>query len=198
MDKAASPSTLRQDVLNVIWNGYPYFAGSWKGVDRDFAAIGQNSGLSGAVVEQLNNIAVTQQAIWALTDSRPGAGNTQSYVNALIAASQKNPAPANFGLDLYDGSAAKSTTAGKKMTNLVAVSAAQQKPASIKLSHRWLDEKRSAADWRENAVAVFRALSGKMQQQTLSHWQPMRSTKPLAMWHSLSLTTSRAIALCQC
>ena len=26
------------------------------------------------------------------------------------------------------------------MTNLVAVSAAQQKPASIKLSHRWLDE----------------------------------------------------------
>lgn len=105
MDKAASPSTLRQDVLNVIWNGYPYFAGSWKGVDRDFAAIGQNSGLSGAVVEQLNNIAVTQQAIWALTDSRPGAGNTQSYVNALIAASQKNPAPANFGLDLYDGSA---------------------------------------------------------------------------------------------
>ena len=140
VDKAASPSTLRQDVLNVIWNGYPYFAGSWKGVDRDFAAIGQNSGLSGAVVEQLNNIAVTQQAIWALTDSRPGAGNTQSYVNALIAASQKNPAPANFGLDLYDGSAAKSTTAGKKMTNLVAVSAAQQKPASIKLSHRWLDE----------------------------------------------------------
>ena len=140
VDKAASPSTLRQDVLNVIWNGYPYFAGSWKGVDRDFAAIGQNSGLSGAVVEQLNNIAVTQQAIWALTDSRPGAGNTQSYVNALIAASQKNPAPANFGLDLYDGSAAKSTTAGKKMTNLVAVSAAQQKPASIKLSHHWLDE----------------------------------------------------------
>lgn len=140
VDKAASPSTLRQDVLNVIWNGYPYFAGSWKGVDRDFAAIGQNSGLSGAVVEQLNNIAVTQQAIWALTDSRPGAGNTQSYVNALIAASQKNPAPANFGLDLYDGSAAKSTKAGKKMTNLVAVSAAQQKPASIKLSHRWLDE----------------------------------------------------------
>lgn len=140
VDKAASPSTLRQDVLNVIWNGYPYFAGSWKGVDRDFAAIGQNSGLTGAVVEQLNNIAVTQQAIWALTDSRPGAGNTQSYVNALIAASQKNPAPANFGLDLYDGSAAKSTTAGKKMTNLVAVSAAQQKPASIKLSHRWLDE----------------------------------------------------------
>lgn len=138
VDKAASPSTLRQDVLNVIWNGYPYFAGSWKGVDRDFAAIGQNSGLSGAVVEQLNNIAVTQQAIWALTDSRSGAGTLQTHVNALLAASQKNPAPANFGLDLYDGSAAGSVD-GKKLTNLVAVSAAQQQPVSIKLSHRWLD-----------------------------------------------------------
>ena len=48
VDKAASPSTLRQDVLNVIWNGYPYFAGSWKGVDRDFAANVKNSGLTGA------------------------------------------------------------------------------------------------------------------------------------------------------
>lgn len=139
VDKAASPSTLRQDVLNVIWNGYPYFAGSWKGVSGDPAKLAETSGLTPAALTTLYNIAVTQQTIWALTDSRPGAGNTQSYVNALIAASQKNPAPANFGLDLYDGSAAKSTTAGKKMTNLVAVSAAQQQPVSIKLSHRWLD-----------------------------------------------------------
>lgn len=139
VDKAASPSTLRQDVLNVIWNGYPYFEGSWKGVSGDPAKLAETSGLTPAALTTLYNIAVTQQTIWVLTDSRSGAGTLQTHVNALLAASQKNPAPANFGLDLYDGSAAGSVD-GKKLTNLVAVSAAQQKPASIKLSHRWLDE----------------------------------------------------------
>lgn len=139
VDKAASPSTLRQDVLNVIWNGYPYFAGSWKGVSGDPAKLAETSGLTPAALTTLYNIAVTQQTIWVLTDSRSGAGTLQTHVNALLAASQKNPVPANFGLDLYDGSAAGSVD-GKKLTNLVAVSAAQQKPASIKLSHRWLDE----------------------------------------------------------
>lgn len=138
VDKAASPSTLRQDVLNVIWNGYPYFAGSWKGVSGDPAKLVETSGLTPAALTTLYNIAVTQQTIWVLTDSRSGAGTLQTHVNALLAASQKNPAPANFGLDLYDGSAAGSVD-GKKLTNLVAVSAAQQQPVSIKLSHRWLD-----------------------------------------------------------
>lgn len=138
VDKAASPSTLRQDVLNVIWNGYPYFAGSWKGVSGDPAKLAETSGLTPAALTTLYNIAVTQQTIWVLTDSRSGAGTLQTHVNALLAASQKNPAPANFGLDLYDGSAAGSVD-GKKLTNLVAVSAAQQQPVSIKLSHRWLD-----------------------------------------------------------
>lgn len=139
VDKAASPSTLRQDVLNVIWNGYPYFEGSWKGVSGDPAKLAETSGLTPAALTTLYNIAVTQQTIWVLTDSRSGAGTLQTHVNALLAASQKNPAPANFGLDLYDGSAAGSVD-GKKLTNLVAVSAAQQQPVSIKLSHRWLDE----------------------------------------------------------
>lgn len=138
VDKAASPSTLRQDVLNVIWNGYPYFEGSWKGVSGDPAKLAETSGLTPAALTTLYNIAVTQQTIWVLTDSRSGAGTLQTHVNALLAASQKNPAPANFGLDLYDGSAAGSVD-GKKLTNLVAVSAAQQQPVSIKLSHRWLD-----------------------------------------------------------
>lgn len=138
VDKAASPSTLRQDVLNVIWNGYPYFAGSWKGVSGDPAKLAETSGLTPAALTTLYNIAVTQQTIWVLTDSRSGAGTLQTHVNALLTASQKNPAPANFGLDLYDGSAAGSVD-GKKLTNLVAVSAAQQQPVSIKLSHRWLD-----------------------------------------------------------
>lgn len=138
VDKAASPSTLRQDVLNVIWNGYPYFEGSWKGVSGDPAKLVETSGLTPAALTTLYNIAVTQQTIWVLTDSRSGAGTLQTHVNALLAASQKNPAPANFGLDLYDGSAAGSVD-GKKLTNLVAVSAAQQQPVSIKLSHRWLD-----------------------------------------------------------
>lgn len=138
VDKAASPSTLRQDVLNVIWNGYPYFEGSWKGVSGDPAKLAETSGLTPAALTTLYNIAVTQQTIWALTDSRSGAGTLQTHVNALLAASQKNPAPANFGLDLYDGSAAASVD-GKKLTNLVAASAAQQQPVSIKLSHRWLD-----------------------------------------------------------
>lgn len=138
VDKAASPSTLRQDVLNVIWNGYPYFEGSWKGVSGDPAKLAETSGLTPAALTTLYNIAVTQQTIWVLTDSRSGAGTLQTHVNALLAASQKNPAPANFGLDLYDDSAAGSVD-GKKLTNLVAVSAAQQQPVSIKLSHRWLD-----------------------------------------------------------
>ena len=138
VDKAASPSTLRQDVLNVIWNGYPYFEGSWKGVSGDPAKLAETSGLTPAALTTLYNIAVTQQTIWVLTDSRSGAGTLQTHVNALLAASQKNPAPANFGLDLYDGSAAGSVD-GKKLTNLVAVSAALQQPVSIKLSHRWLD-----------------------------------------------------------
>ena len=138
VDKAASPSTLRQDVLNVIWNGYPYFEGSWKGVSGDPAKLAETSRLTPTALTTLYNIAVTQQTIWVLTDSRSGAGTLQTHVNALLAASQKNPAPANFGLDLYDGSAAGSVD-GKKLTNLVAVSAAQQQPVSIKLSHRWLD-----------------------------------------------------------
>lgn len=139
VDKAQNTATIKQDVLNIIWNGYPYFAGNWKGVDRDFANIGEKTGLSGAVVEQLNNIAVTQQAIWNVSDSKAVSGNAASYVNALLAEAKKNPAPANFGLDLYDASAIK-TADGKKMTNLVAASAAQQKPVTVKVNHRWLDE----------------------------------------------------------
>ena len=139
VDKGLNPSTVKQDVLNVIWNGYPYFAGTWKGAS-DFAKLGQTSGLSSAMVSQLSNLAVTQQAIWRMTDSRPVSGAAAADVNALLAAAQKNPAPANFNLDLYDGSAAKSAN-GQKMTNLVAASAGQQKVVTVKVNHRWLDSK---------------------------------------------------------
>lgn len=138
VDKALNPSSVKQDVLNVIWNGYPYLAGTWKGAS-DFAKLAQSGSLSSAAVSQLSNLAVTQQAIWRLTDSRAVSGAAAADVNALLAAAQKNPAPANFSLDLYDGSAAKSAS-GQKMTNLVAASAAQQKVVTVKVNHRWLDK----------------------------------------------------------
>lgn len=138
VDKAQSAASVKQDVLNIIYNGYPYFAGTWKGVSQDFAKLGTTSGLPAATVTQLNNIAVTQQAIWTVTDSKPATGAAASFVNALLDAAKKNPAPANFALDLYDASAVK-TADGKTMTNLVATSELQQSAVSVKVNHRWLD-----------------------------------------------------------
>lgn len=134
VDKAVgSGATLRQDVLNVIWNGYPYFSGSWKGVDKNVSFLKGATGLSNADVSQLNNTAVTQQAIWTLTDGRVVGGTIEKYVNDLLAVAKKNPAPANFGLDLY------SVTANKTSANLVTLSAATQKTASIQVTHHWQD-----------------------------------------------------------
>lgn len=141
VSKALNPSTVKQDVLNVIWNGYPYFGGTWKGAS-DFAKLGQ-AGVNSSVVSQLSNVAVTQQAIWRVTDSRAVSGAAANDVNALLASAQKNPAPANFGLDLYDGSGAQGAN-GQQMTNLVATSAGQQKAVTVKVNHRWTDSKGNA------------------------------------------------------
>lgn len=135
VDKAASPSTLRQDILNVIWNGYPHFSGTWKGVSSDFSKLGAATKLNAAEVAQLNNTAVTQQAIWTLTDGRIVDGTSKNEVNALLAAAKKNPAPSNFGLDLY------TVSGNKSVANLVTVTSAQQKPVSIKVTHHWEDAK---------------------------------------------------------
>ena len=138
VDKAQNSGTIKQDVLNVIYNGYPYFEGSWKGVDGDVASIGANSGLSGAKLEPLYEMAATQQAIWYYTDNQPVSGNLAKQVNELIAVAKQNPAPANFALDLYDASGVQRTD-GKKTQNLVAISEAQNKPVSVKVNYRWTD-----------------------------------------------------------
>ena len=140
VDKAQNSGTIKQDVLNVIYNGYPYLEGSWKGVPGDVAGIGAVSGLTAAKLEPLYAMAATQQAIWYYTDNQPVSGNLAKQVNELIAVAKQNPAPANFALDLYDASGVK-TADGKKAQNLVAVSAAQKKAVSVKVNHRWVDEK---------------------------------------------------------
>lgn len=140
VDKAQNSGTIKQDVLNVIYNGYPYLEGSWKGVQGDVAGIGAASGLTAAKLEPLYAMAATQQAIWYYTDNQPVSGNLAKQVNELIAVAKQNPAPANFALDLYDASGVK-TADGKKAQNLVAVSAAQKKAVSVKVNHRWVDEK---------------------------------------------------------
>lgn len=136
VDKAQNPLTVRQDVLNVIWNGYPYMAGAWKGVNGDPAGLAAKSGLTIAQLTPLYNLAVTQQAIWYYTDNQPISGSLAAEVNTLVAKAKTNPAPSNFELDVYD--AAGITT--QKMSNLVATSAAQKSAVSIKVTHRWLDE----------------------------------------------------------
>lgn len=80
------PDELKQNVLNVVWNGYPYYKGTWGGVNS-----------SDPYTKKLYDIYYTQEAVWFYTDSR----GVSDY--SLIYAAQKNPAPANFVLDLYDG-----------------------------------------------------------------------------------------------
>lgn len=121
-DNAGWPDTLRQDVLNVVWNGYPYFKGSWKGF----------TGSGNVREDELRSISATQHAIWYLTDTYSPAtkdGSTTikqqyEYVASLpegnsslravqmgmklVELARENPAPANFELDLYDSQDATS------------------------------------------------------------------------------------------
>lgn len=78
--------TLKQDVMNVVWNGYPYYGGDWQGVSSN-----------DEYEKQLLDIYCTQSAVWYYTDSKSVEDNS------LIASAEANPAPANFILDLYDG-----------------------------------------------------------------------------------------------
>ncbi len=135
VDKAQNPATVRQDVLNVIWNGYPYMAGTWKGVSGDPAGLAAKSGLTLAQLTPLYNLAVTQQAIWHYTDNQPIGGPLAEEVKKLVAASKANPAPSNFDLDIYDASG----IAAQRTSHLIATSAAQKQAVSIKVTHRWLD-----------------------------------------------------------
>lgn len=141
-------ATLRQDVFNVVWNGYPYYGTGWEGIKKDYT--GWISRLGG---KQLwYDIRVTQNAVWYYTDSLDLAAlyGTDSWiykeVMALIqrAEQPENHAPANFELDLYDSTYAGHTPEGKRYQNLLAVRGQPPYTVDVTIEKFWENEDGSA------------------------------------------------------
>ncbi len=129
--------TLRNHVRNVIWNGYPYFGGNWKGVNGDPAGYVLKYGMTDKMrLTALYNMQVTQQAIWFYTDTKVTTGPLVEDITKLVAAAKLNPAPANFKLDLYNGDVPKT----QHVLALVNPISDGKKMISIKVENKWLDE----------------------------------------------------------
>lgn len=137
VDAAQSKSTLLTNVRNVLWNGHPYYGGTWKGVVSDLAGLDKADKMDKTRLHTLYSIQTTQQAIWHYTDSRAVANNgaTKDAVNALIASAQKNPAPSNLNVDYYSAAAAKGSVQ-KSYQNLVAASASKSE-VTVKVETKW-------------------------------------------------------------
>lgn len=129
--------TLRNHVRNVIWNGYPYFGGNWKGVNGDPAGYAKTYGMTNqARLSALYNMQVTQQAIWFYTDTKVTTGSLAGDVTKLVAEAKLNPAPANFKLELYNGDVPKT----QHVLALVNPISDGKKMVTIKVDSKWLDE----------------------------------------------------------
>lgn len=106
--KPSAPLTLYDDVLDVVWNGYPYYGGGWKGVTGDPMLYKKKYNMGDqSRLKELYDIQVTQAAVWKLTDTQTPNAALVAPMGKLLAKAKVNPAPKNFKLNLYDGSKCK-------------------------------------------------------------------------------------------
>lgn len=106
--KPSAPLTLYDDVLDVVWNGYPYYGGGWKGVTGDPMLYKKKYNMGDqSRLKELYDIQVTQAAVWKLTDTQTPNAALVAPMGELLAKAKVNPAPKNFKLNLYDGSKCK-------------------------------------------------------------------------------------------
>lgn len=149
--------SLRNHVRNVIWNGYPYFGGNWKGVNGDPAGYVLKYGMTDkARLTALYNMQVTQQAIWFYTDSKVTTGPLAEDITKLVAVAKGNPAPANFKLDLYNGDVPKT----QHVLALVNPISDGKKMVSIKVDSKWLDEDGTSDYTGKKPDASFEVYAG--------------------------------------
>ena len=117
--KPSAPLTLYDDVLDVVWNGYPYYGGGWKGVTGDPMLYKKKYNMGDqSRLKDLYDIQVTQAAVWKLTDTQTPNTALVAPMNELLAKAKVNPAPKNFKLNLYDGSKCK-TQSNVQMQHLL-------------------------------------------------------------------------------
>lgn len=149
--------TLRNHVRNVVWNGYPYLAGSWKGVVGDPAGYEKKYEMTNkARLTELYNMQVTQQAIWFYTDSKVTTGPLAPDISKLVAAAKLNPAPANFKLDLYNSNAPKF----QNVVALVQPASSKNDVVKVKVESEWLDENGVSAYTGERARVSYEIYEG--------------------------------------
>lgn len=136
-----SSGNLKDNLRNVVWNGYPYLAAKgksdlWQGVNGDPVGYVKNYGATTPSAAVLYNMQVTQQAIWQFTDTKAKPSALDKEVKALVDTASKNPAPANFKLNLYDGAAAKTGP----VLGLVSAASVVNNVVTVQVSNKWLGE----------------------------------------------------------